>query len=178
MSFLEYPKRRWAMFLHHCLRLLDTGPTVTHVNRFWWATHVTHQFRKYNLSVARLGWTQHIKIIFFIPCRFDGVWSCPLFICHQIEVSINFGFIPNILENYRPQLNIFCHPSHHRVHHSSNDKYLDKNFGSTFIIWDRMFGTFQSEEEKPVYGITTLINSYNPILNFHIWKTLSQMWWK
>jgi sterol desaturase/sphingolipid hydroxylase (fatty acid hydroxylase superfamily) len=110
---------------------------------------------------------QHIKIIFFIPVALMGFDPVLFFICHQIEVSINFGFIPNILENYQPQLNIFCH-SIIRVHHSSNDKYLDKNFGSTFIIWDRMFGTFQSEEEKPVYGITTPINSYNITLNFHM----------
>jgi hypothetical protein len=59
------------------------------------------------------------------------------------------------------------------VHHSSNGKYLDKNFGSTFIIWDRLFGTFQAEEERPTYGITTAINSYNPItLNFHEWKDI------
>jgi sterol desaturase/sphingolipid hydroxylase (fatty acid hydroxylase superfamily) len=77
----------------------------------------------------------------------------------KLRFSINFGFIPNILENYRPQLNIFVTPSHHRVHHSSNDKYLDKNFGSTFIIWDRMFGTFQSEEEKPVALLPHLIHT-------------------
>ena len=59
------------------------------------------------------------------------------------------------------------------MHHSTNDKYLDKNFGSTLIIWDRIFGTFQAEEEQTVYGITTPINSYNPItLNFHEWKDI------
>jgi sterol desaturase/sphingolipid hydroxylase (fatty acid hydroxylase superfamily) len=56
------------------------------------------------------------------------------------------------------------------VHHSRNKKYLDKNFGSTFIIWDRLFGTFQAEEENPLWHYDT-INSYNPItLNFHEWN--------
>lgn len=69
---------------------------------------------------------------------------------------------------------IFVTPSHHRVHHSTNAKYLDKNFGSTLIIWDRMFGTFQAEEEQTLYGITKPINSYNPItLNFHEWKDIA-----
>jgi sterol desaturase/sphingolipid hydroxylase (fatty acid hydroxylase superfamily) len=54
-------------------------------------------------------------------------------------------------------LNTFVTPSHHRVHHSTNDQYIDKNFGSTLIIWDRMFGTFEAEEEQAVYGITTPI---------------------
>jgi hypothetical protein len=125
---------------------------------------------KYNLSVAfRLGWTQHIKIIFFIPVAlgFDPV----LFYMSSNWGSINFGFIPNILENYRPQLNIFCPPSHHRVHHSSNDKYLDKNFGSTFIIWDRMFGFSIRGRETSVRHYNP-INSYPITLNFHIWKDI------
>ncbi len=54
-------------------------------------------------------------------------------------------------------------PSHHRVHHGRNPKYIDKNHAGVFIIWDRMFGTFQLEEEAPVYGITTPTNSWNPI---------------
>jgi hypothetical protein len=69
---------------------------------------------------------------------------------------------------------IFVTPSHHRVHHSTNEQYLDKNFGSTFIVWDRLFGTFEAEEEQTLYGITKPINSYNPItLNFHEWKDMS-----
>ena len=64
----------------------------------------------------------------------------------------------------------FTTPSHHRVHHGRNDKYLDKNYGSTFIIWDRIFGTFEPEVEKADYGITTPVNSYNPVyLVFHEW---------
>lgn len=57
----------------------------------------------------------------------------------------------------------------HRVHHGSQEKYLDKNYGATFIIWDRLLGTYQPEEEAPVYGITTNIgNKANPIhINFH-----------
>jgi hypothetical protein len=79
------------------------------VNRFWWATHVTHHnSEKYNLSVAfRLGWTQHIKIIFFIPVALMGFDPVLFLYVIKLRFSINFGFIPNILENYRPQLNIF-----------------------------------------------------------------------
>lgn len=58
---------------------------------------------------------------------------------------------------------IFNSPSHHRVHHGSDDIYLDKNYGGLLIIWDRIFGTFQKEEFKPTYGLTTQINTINPI---------------
>jgi hypothetical protein len=55
-------------------------------------------------------------------------------------------------------------PSHHRVHHGSNQKYLDRNHGSILILWDRLFGTFQREEEPVVYGLTKNIDTYNPVL--------------
>ncbi|MNG09302.1 hypothetical protein D3C84_927190 [compost metagenome] len=63
----------------------------------------------------------------------------------------------------------FGTPSNHRVHHGSQEKYLDKNFGAAFMIWDHLFGSFQYEEEKPRYGITSLLKSkLNPLyLNIH-----------
>ena len=65
-------------------------------------------------------------------------------------------------------------PSNHRVHHGTQEKYLDKNYAATFIFWDRMFGTFQQEEERPEYGLTTKIgNRLNPLfLNFHEYKSM------
>jgi sterol desaturase/sphingolipid hydroxylase (fatty acid hydroxylase superfamily) len=173
------PSEWWAYIL--CIIAIDFfrywSHRLTHVNRFWWATHVTHHnSEKYNLSVAfRLGWTQHIKFIFFIPVVLMGFDPVLFFICHQIEVLYQFWIHTEYIRKLPAPIEyIFVTPSHHRVHHSTNDKYLDKNFGSTFIIWDRIFGTFQAEEEQAVYGITTPINSYNPItLNFHEWKDMS-----
>ena len=73
---------------------------------------------------------------------------------------------------------IFNTPSHHRVHHGRNPKYLDKNYAGTLIIWDRMFGTFQKEEEEPVYGITKPLHSWNPVwANFHVWYDLGKDAW-
>jgi hypothetical protein len=64
-------------------------------------------------------------------------------------------------------------PSHHRVHHARNPKYIDRNHGGTLIVWDRMFGTFKGEEEEPVYGITTPLRSWNPVwANLHYWADL------
>ena len=172
------PSTWWSFIL--CILAIDFfrywAHRLTHVNRFWWATHVTHHnSEKYNWSVAfRLGWTQHIKFIFFIPVILMGFHPVLFFICHQIEVLYQFWIHTEYIRKLPAPIEyIFVTPSHHRVHHSKNEKYLDKNFGSTFIFWDRLFGTFQAEEEQTLYGITKPVNSYNPItLNFHEWKDM------
>jgi hypothetical protein len=67
----------------------------------------------------------------------------------------------------------FNTPSHHRVHHGSDLKYLDKNHGGILIIWDRIFGSFQPEQERPTYGLTKNINSFNPfVIAFRTWGDL------
>jgi sterol desaturase/sphingolipid hydroxylase (fatty acid hydroxylase superfamily) len=172
------PHTWWAYVL--CLIWIDFwrywAHRIAHENRFWWATHVTHHnSQKYNWSVSfRLSWTQHIKIVFFIPVVLAGFDPVVFFICHQIEVLYQFWIhTEHIKKLPAPIEYIFTTPSHHRVHHATNEKYLDKNYGSTFIIWDRLFGTFQPEEERPNYGLTEQINSYNPItLNFHEWSDI------
>jgi sterol desaturase/sphingolipid hydroxylase (fatty acid hydroxylase superfamily) len=146
---------------------------IAHEQRFWWATHVTHHSsEKLNFSTAfRTGWTQHIKIVFFLPLPLLGFDPVMFLICHQLAVIYQFfvhtelvGKLPWIIEY------IFVTPSHHRAHHGVNAEYIDKNYGSTFIIWDRMLGTFQEEKAKPKYGLTKPINSYNPVyLCFHEW---------
>jgi sterol desaturase/sphingolipid hydroxylase (fatty acid hydroxylase superfamily) len=169
------PHTWWAYVL--CLFWIDFwrywAHRIAHENRFWWATHVTHHnSQKYNWSVSfRLSWTQHIKIIFFIPVVLAGFDPVVFFICHQIEVLYQFWIHTEYIKKLPAPIEFFfTTPSHHRVHHATNEKYLDKNYGSTFIIWDRIFGTFQLEEEKPSYGLTEQVNSYNPItLNFHEW---------
>jgi hypothetical protein len=65
--------------------------------------------------------------------------------------------LPKIIEA------IFNTPSHHRVHHANNPQYLDRNYAGIFIIWDRMFGTFELEREKPIYGLVKNIETYNPV---------------
>lgn len=172
------PNTWWAYIL--CIVSIDfcryIAHRVAHRNRFWWATHVTHHnSEKYNWSVSfRLGWTQHIKIVFFIPVALMGFDPVMFFICHQIEVLYQFWIHTEYIRKLPAPIEyIFVTPSHHRVHHGRNDQYLDTNFGSTLIIWDRIFGTFQPEIERPDYGITKPVNSYNPItLNFHEWMDI------
>ena len=152
---------------------------ISHQQRFWWATHVVHHSSEhYNLTVSfRLSWMQNLKLIFFIPVLLFGFHPIVFFVVSQIAVLFQFwvhteyiGKLPRFIEF------IFATPSNHRVHHGSQEKYINKNYGATFIFWDRIFGTYQKEEEQARYGITTTIEKKgNPFyLNFHeyrdIWK--------
>jgi sterol desaturase/sphingolipid hydroxylase (fatty acid hydroxylase superfamily) len=169
------PHTWWAYIL--CFILLDLcrywAHKISHEQRFWWATHVTHHSSEFlNWSTSfRVSWTQQIKVVFFIPIPLLGFDPIMFFICHQIAVLYQFWVHTEVIPKLHPVIEyIFVTPSHHRVHHAKNVKYIDKNYGSTLIIWDRIFNTFQEETEQPVYGITKPVNSYNPIyLNFHEW---------
>jgi sterol desaturase/sphingolipid hydroxylase (fatty acid hydroxylase superfamily) len=145
---------------------------VSHRLRFFWATHVAHHTGEhYNLTISfRLSWVQYFKIIFFLPVAFLGFHPIILFVTNQIAVLFQFWVhteyikkMPRVIEY------IFATPSNHRVHHGSQEKYINKNYGATFIFWDRIFGTFQEETERPIYGITHNIDhKHDPIhINFH-----------
>jgi sterol desaturase/sphingolipid hydroxylase (fatty acid hydroxylase superfamily) len=145
---------------------------ISHRLRFFWATHVVHHSAShYNLTVSfRLSWVQYIKIIFILPVALMGFHPVIIFLTSQLAVLFQFwvhteyiGRLPRIIEY------IFATPSNHRVHHGSQAKYINKNYAATFILWDRLFGTYQAEEEPVIYGITkTLPEKSNPLhINFH-----------
>lgn len=145
---------------------------VSHEQRFWWATHVVHHSGEYyNLTVSyRLSWIQHLKIVFFLPVAFMGFHPIIFFVTNQIAVLFQFWVHTEYIRRMPAWVEyIFATPSNHRVHHGSQEQYIDKNFGATFIFWDRIFGTFEPENEPVVYGITTNIsNKANPFsINFH-----------
>ena len=145
---------------------------VSHEQRFWWATHVVHHSGEfYNLTVSyRLSWIQHLKIVFFLPVAFMGFHPIIFFVTNQIAVLFQFWVHTEYIRRMPAWVEyIFATPSNHRVHHGSQEQYIDKNFGATFIFWDRIFGTFEPEDEPVIYGITTNIsNKANPFLiNFH-----------
>ena len=117
-----------------------------------------------------MSWLQNLKIVFFLPVAFMGFHPVILFVTSQISVLFQFWVHTEYIRKLHPIVEyIFATPSNHRVHHGSQDKYLDKNFAATFIIWDRIFGTYAKEEEPAEYGLTTKIgNRLNPVyLNFH-----------
>lgn len=145
---------------------------ISHHVRLLWGTHVTHHSAEhYNLTVSfRLSWVQYVKIIFFLPVGLFGFHPVIIFVTNQVATLYQFWQHTEYIKKLHPVIEyIFVTPSNHRVHHGSQDKYINKNFGATFSIWDRMFGTFQPEEEKVVYGITHgLDRKHDPIqINFH-----------
>ncbi|MVM41619.1 sterol desaturase family protein [Spirosoma sp. HMF3257] len=150
---------------------------ISHEQRFWWATHVVHHSGEhYNLSVSfRLSWIQYLKTIFFLPVGLIGFHPIIFFTTNQLAVLFQFWVHTEYIKKMPRWVEfVFATPSNHRVHHGSQEKYIDKNFGATFIFWDRLFGTYQPEEERPIYGITTNIDQKaNPFhINFHELKDI------
>jgi sterol desaturase/sphingolipid hydroxylase (fatty acid hydroxylase superfamily) len=151
---------------------------VDHYCRFFWAVHVTHHSsEEFNLTVGfRSSVFQPLyRFIYFIPLSlvgFDPLDTMFMYAATQIYGILihtktvgKLGILEWVLST----------PSHHRVHHASNVKYLDKNMGMVFIIWDRLFGTFAKEDEEVKFGLTSNINSYNPLhMVFHEWKNIGQ----
>ncbi|MFN0292777.1 DUF4833 domain-containing protein [Pedobacter helvus] len=150
---------------------------ISHFNRFFWASHVVHHSAEhYNLTVAfRQSWVQHIKLVFFIPVALCGFHPVVFMVASQMSTLYQFWVHTEAIGKLHPLIEKYLGtPSNHRVHHGSQEKYIDKNFGATFMIWDHLFGTFQYEEEQPKYGLTSpLANKENPFeLNFHEYRSM------
>lgn len=162
-SHIDIPWIYWLLlflgqdFFYYLLHLVD------HYSRLFWAVHVTHHSsEKFNFTVAiRSSVFQPLyRFVYFIPLAFFGF--APLDIVFMYAVAQTYGFFVHtekIGKLWAPIEWLMVTPSHHRVHHARNPRYLDKNMGMVLIIWDRMFGTFEEETEKPEYGLTTPLKS-------------------
>jgi alkylglycerol monooxygenase len=135
------------------------------VNLFWGGHVVHHQSEEYNLSVAlrqsslQVVWT----FGFSLPIAFLGFETLDFVLISSLNTLYQFWIHTETIGKLGWFEYIFNTPSHHRVHHGRDPKYIDKNHAGSLIIWDRMFGTFQAEEEKPTYGITKPLNSWNAV---------------
>lgn len=146
------------------------------INLFWGGHVVHHQSEDYNFSVAlRQGSFQILwTFAFYLPLALIGFDPTTFVLVSALVTVYQFWIHTETIGKLGPVEWVMNTPSHHRVHHGRNPKYIDKNHAGVFIIWDRMFGTFQEEEERPTYGITKPINSWNPV-----WVNLDhyvQMW--
>ncbi len=142
-----------------------------HESRFFWAAHVNHHSsEEFNYSVALRNPMVNgfYKFIFWTPIVLLGF--PPEVILLNDIVAAYYGAIihTKMIRNFGILDHVLNSPSHHRVHHACNDKYLDKNYSQVLIIWDKLFGTFQMEEEEPQFGITKKLKTNNPFkLIFH-----------
>ena len=143
---------------------------VHHESRLFWASHVVHHSSEhYNLSTAlRQTWTPMSGLLFWAPLALLGFHPAMILIAHALSLLYQFWIHTETIGRLGPLEWVLNTPSHHRVHHGSNPRYLDRNYAGVLIIWDRLFGTFQAEDERPIYGLTKNLQTYNPLrIAFH-----------
>lgn len=150
---------------------------LAHEISFLWGSHIVHhQSEEYNLTVAlRQAWLQGaFSWVFYLPLAFMGFDTAMFITIASFQTLYQFWIHTKMIDRLPRWFEYVLNtPSHHRVHHGVNPQYIDKNHGGTFIIFDRMFGTFAKEEEVVVYGITTGTDSWNPLwVNFEYWIAL------
>ncbi len=137
------------------------------INFLWNTAHVVHhQSEDYNLSVAlrQTSFGGVFSMLFYLPLAFMGFNTLSFLAIKGLNLIYQFWIHTEAIKKLPGWFEaIFNTPSHHRVHHGRNPKYIDRNHAGTLIIWDKLFGTFQPEEEKPTYGVTKPTNTWNPV---------------
>jgi sterol desaturase/sphingolipid hydroxylase (fatty acid hydroxylase superfamily) len=139
---------------------------IQHESRWLWAIHVVHHSSEhYNLSTAL---RQPVADVFgmFVPyglMAYLGFRPSVIETARALNLIYQFWIHTETIERMGVLEEVLNTPSHHRAHHGSNRQYLDRNHAGILIIWDRLFGTFEREREKVVYGLTTNINTFNPL---------------
>jgi sterol desaturase/sphingolipid hydroxylase (fatty acid hydroxylase superfamily) len=143
---------------------------LSHQIRLLWAYHsVHHSSGEFNLSTAiRLPWLGNAAdALFYIPAVLLGFNPLMLAISKAIVLLYQYWIHTESVGKLRVFDAVFNSPSNHRVHHGSNQQYLDKNHGGILIIWDKLFNTYQPEVEPVIYGLTTPLTTRNPFtINF------------
>ena len=157
---------------------------LSHRINYLWNTHaIHHSSEDFNLACAL---RQSISSIFnpfsplLLPAALVGVPLPVIVIVAPFHLFAQFWYHTRHIGRLGILEWVFVTPSHHRVHHAINPEYIDRNFASLFIVWDRIFGTFQAERDDvpPVYGITRPAGTWNPMrINFqHGWLLIKDAW--
>ena len=178
-TFLTYAIAFMALdFSGYCVH------RIQHTYNIFWNNHlVHHSSEEYNLACAlrqSIAGIFQLFTFFLLPAALLGVPSVVIAVVAPLHLFAQFWYHTQHINKMGFLEKIIVTPSHHRVHHAINPVYLDKNFSQIFIFWDKIFGTFQPEveEEKPVYGITRPVHTWNPIkINFqHLWLLVKDAW--
>lgn len=153
-DFIYYWQHRWS-----------------HTNRYLWFFHEVHHSSKYfNLATSfRLHWLGRLTgPIFFAPAILLGFHAEQVALFFVFNLFYQFFLHTKLIGKIPFVEGIFNTPSAHRVHHSRNKQYLNKNFGGILMLWDHIFGTYQSEEAEPIFGTIGRFESTNPFtVQFH-----------
>ena len=153
------------------------------VNILWNRHIIHHSSEDFNLACAlrqSISNAINFSTIFMIPAALLGVPVKIFIILGPIHFFFQFWYHTQLIGKMGLLEYFLVTPSHHRVHHAINPEYIDKNYGQILIIWDKLFGSFQSEinDVKPVYGTLKPVRTWNPvIINFkHLWQLLKDAW--
>jgi len=153
------------------------------INVFWNRHIVHHSSEEFNLSCAlRQSISAVVGIYFFlyVPMALIGIPQEVVAIVAPLHLFAQFWYHTRVIDKMGVLEYILVTPSHHRVHHAINPRYLDKNLSQVFIFWDKLFGTFQEElpEDPPVYGVIKPVSTWNPIwINYmHAWALAKDAW--
>ncbi|MEM9968027.1 MAG: sterol desaturase family protein [Pseudomonadota bacterium] len=170
----------WSILI--CLLIADFiyywEHRIAHQVRILWTQHaVHHSSRDYNIITAvRFGPFEGVwAMIIHIPMVMVGFAPEMVFFGQIVVLAYQTWLHTETIGKLGPLEAVLNTPSHHRVHHGADDKYLDKNYAGILIVWDRMFGTFQVEEETPRYGLKRDFNSQNPL---HVWFSELPLLWR
>jgi sterol desaturase/sphingolipid hydroxylase (fatty acid hydroxylase superfamily) len=148
-----------------------------HEIRLLWASHsVHHSSERYNLSTAlRQTWTPFTALPFWLPLAAIGIPPWMILLEQSISLIYQFWLHTERIDKMPRWFEFVMNtPSHHRVHHGSNAQYLDRNYAGILIIWDRMFGSFEPEGERVIYGLTKNLTTYNPVrVAFHEYAAIA-----
>ncbi|HZO18249.1 MAG TPA: sterol desaturase family protein [Gemmatimonadaceae bacterium] len=152
---------------------------LSHRVNILWAGHVVHHSsEEYNLTVALRQSALHglFTWVFYLPLALVGVPPRMFVTAYALNLIYQFWIHTREIGKLSAPVELVMNtPSHHRVHHGVNPKYQDRNYAGVFIIWDRMFGSFQPEEEEPVYGITKPLASWSPLwANVHVFAEIAR----
>jgi sterol desaturase/sphingolipid hydroxylase (fatty acid hydroxylase superfamily) len=146
------------------------------VNILWIGHQVHHQSEDYNLGVAlRQSVLQKVLLMWvYWPLAIIGFPPEMFLTSMATNLLYQFWIHTELIDRLGPLEWVLNTPSHHRVHHGRNPEYIDRNHAGVFIVWDRMFGTFQQELIKPTYGVTRPTESFNPVQAQ--WKPVVDLW--
>ncbi len=149
---------------------------ISHESRWFWASHVVHHSSQhYNLSTAlRQTWTGSLSgsFLFWLPLVFIGFPPPMVAFFSGLSLVYQFWIHTEAIQRMGPLEWVINTPSHHRVHHATNPRYLDANYAGVLIIWDRIFGSFveEREDDPPTYGIVSNLATFNPFrIATHEW---------
>lgn len=181
------PEHAWPVwllaFVGHDL-LYYVFHRASHRVNLIWGSHVPHhQSEEFNLTTAlRQGGVEAIFAeVFYVPVALLGVPPLPFYAALQLTAIYQFWVHTRLIGRLGPLEQVLVTPSHHRVHHGKNPRYIDKNYGAILILWDRLFGTFQQEDpgDEVVYGTVHTFQSRNPIwANLEHWQHVAKQAWQ